>query len=563
MNFYKKVQAYSLAEIMVVLLVLTIIFAATAPFITKRRVENKNNNIVWNLGDVANFDAYTYGRDKDDSAQLFFGVTPVTADEIRSLYSPLSKLVIRSGPVTTANEVQRQIQFRYGYSGYGKFAGTWLMDGRNALLGGEYNSIETTTAQNNTAIGYKSLNDINRGRGNTAVGANALSSLTDAQNNTAIGANAGGASGNNNTFIGANAGKGNIGDKNTFIGYNSASSGATGEYNTFIGANSGAALTSGNSNLAVGHNALKSITIGDNNIAIGAGALENLVTGDNNVAIGAGACKYVLGSNKTCIGAGSGPYNEKTFSIEGKQDKDKHNYAWFLKAWEDDVPRTYIGSTPINYGGDAVLEIHNPESGSVKVPNSPPNTSGSTPTTTYNFQTTTVINGNLIVNGDIFFTSNNSLHKMKPDVDFAGTKVFGSAGVATAYPTDVFSDRRLKNIGTKFSVGLEELSKIKVYNYTFKNDKNKKPHVGVIAQELQKVFPTAVFVGEDGYLRIRWDEMFYAAINAVKELDKKISAIAHRILNVEAQISQLEEENIVLQTQVDQLSQRINKLKSK
>ena len=121
----------------------------------------------------------------------------------------------------------------------------------------------------------------------------------------------------------------------------------------------------------------------------------------------------------------------------------------------------------------------------------------------------------------------------------------------------------LKNIGTKFSVGLEELSKIKVYNYTFKNDKNKKPHVGVIAQELQKVFPTAVFVGEDGYLRIRWDEMFYAAINAVKELDKKISAIAHRILNVEAQISQLEEENIVLQTQVDQLSQRINKLKSK
>ena len=44
---------------------------------------------------------------------------------------------------------------------------------------------------------------------------------------------------------------------------------------------------------------------------------------------------------------------------------------------------------------------------------------------------------------------------------------------------------------------------------------------------------------------------------------KKISAIAHRILNVEAQISQLEEENIVLQTQVDQLSQRINKLKSK
>ena len=83
-----------------------------------------------------------------------------------------------------------------------------------------------------------------------------------------------------------------------------------------------------------------------------------------------------------------------------------------------------------------------------------------------------------------------------------------------------------------------------------------------MAQELQKVFPNSVFEDENGYLRIRWDEMFYAAINAIKELDKKIVSLVKRATKVETQITKLEKENVELKAQVESLAARVNKLKA-
>ena len=110
---------------------------------------------------------------------------------------------------------------------------------------------------------------------------------------------------------------------------------------------------------------------------------------------------------------------------------------------------------------------------------------------------------------------------------------------------------------------MEELNQLKIYDYTFKNDKSKHSQIGVMAQDLQKVFPNSVFEGPDGYLRIRWDEMFFASINAIKELDRKIVSLVNRATKVETQIAKLEQENISLKTQVDALSVRVEKLKNK
>ncbi|MBR2430605.1 tail fiber domain-containing protein, partial [bacterium] len=107
-----------------------------------------------------------------------------------------------------------------------------------------------------------------------------------------------------------------------------------------------------------------------------------------------------------------------------------------------------------------------------------------------------------------------------------------------------YSDRRLKNIGKAFTAGLEEIKKLDVFNYTFKNDEAKTPRVGVIAQDLQKIFPQAVFKGEDGFLRIRMEDMFYALVNAVKELDAKIEGFKNNeILTLKNKIDDLEEQN--------------------
>ena len=50
---------------------------------------------------------------------------------------------------------------------------------------------------------------------------------------------------------------------------------------------------------------------------------------------------------------------------------------------------------------------------------------------------------------------------------------------------------------------IQELKKLDFYHYTFKKDEAKTPMVGVMVQDLQKVFPDAVTKGDDGYLRIR------------------------------------------------------------
>ena len=63
---------------------------------------------------------------------------------------------------------------------------------------------------------------------------------------------------------------------------------------------------------------------------------------------------------------------------------------------------------------------------------------------------------------------------------------------------------------------------------------------GVIAQDLQKVFPDAVKKGVDGFLTIRMEDMFYAVINAIKELDIKYQAQEKRINELEKRIDKLE-----------------------
>ena len=122
-----------------------------------------------------------------------------------------------------------------------------------------------------------------------------------------------------------------------------------------------------------------------------------------------------------------------------------------------------------------------------------------------------------------------------------------NAAVNVKIPGDLYvggnriaSDRRLKNVGKEFTSGLDKIRLLRVFNYTFKNDERKTPRVGIIAQDLQKVFPDAVKKGVDGFLTIRMEDMFYAVINAIKELDIKYQAQEKRINELEKRIEQLE-----------------------
>lgn len=591
-NYKRNKSAYTIAEVMIVLLILTVIFAAFAPIITKRKLSSyKSSNAIWNkYNETKGFDAYFDPSNTKNTGTAFFGVKPDSHGAVTSTLTPLSRVVIRSGPVTSGNKLQRQIQFRFGrLSGnatekkYGKFAGTWLMDRQNVLLGGAYPNIDNTPdnieARDNVAIGYQSMNALKNAQGNTALGLSALSENISGKYNTAIGYNAGSTlQADYNTYIGAGAGEKASGSRNTAVGYQ-AGYNNSGSVNVFVGANAGR-TGSGSYNVGIGYDALRSVS-GNYNVAIGTGALKNLTTGSYNTAIGYNACSEVTtGSHKTCIGYNSGPgANTQTsyMSATGSWSRGQ-TVSDYLGSKTDNLERTYIGGRPYNYGGDAVMEIHNVGGTNSNLINNPGVKSN----------TTTVINGNLIVRGRTMMTIGSKLWSFV-EVDPKGSSAERSMGYysnnnigtilagnqqdyTVCYDTKLkggvcldstSSDRRLKNIGTRSIAGLKELNQLKIYDYTFKNDKSKHSQIGVMAQDLQKVFPNSVFEGPDGYLRIRWDEMFFASINAIKELDRKIVSLVNRATKVETQIARLEQENISLKTQVDALSVRVEKLKNK
>ena len=105
---------------------------------------------------------------------------------------------------------------------------------------------------------------------------------------------------------------------------------------------------------------------------------------------------------------------------------------------------------------------------------------------------------------------------------------------------DILSDRNLKYVGKENTSGLDKIRQLKVFNYTFKKDEKKTPHVGVIAQDLQKVFPDAVKKGSDGFLRIRMEDMFFAVINSIKELDSRVTVLEKENKELKARIEKLE-----------------------
>jgi len=104
------------------------------------------------------------------------------------------------------------------------------------------------------------------------------------------------------------------------------------------------------------------------------------------------------------------------------------------------------------------------------------------------------------------------------------------------------SDKRLKDILYDYNKSINEITKVKPVNFTYKNDKNKIQHTGVIAQDLKKIFPEAVSKNQtDGYLMITEDPVFYALLNAIKALDEKNNSLKKENDELEKKVLKLRE----------------------
>ena len=407
-----------------------------------------------------------------------------------------------------------------------------------------------TTGSDNIAVGTSALKSNTTGPGNIAIGENTLYSNTRGDDNIAIGRNAlyQSDTGGGNIAIGYQAMyyQNDINTGNTAVGYQAmvGTNSASNYHNTAIGYRAlnraGNSAESAGQNTAVGSSALENNVTGFANTAIGSDALNTGRQGDYNTALGNYACANVTGSHKTCIGASSGPASGSDWA-------------------SDDKERIFIGSRSKFNNGPAVLEVHN-EGGS---------------SFGRNKDSSVVINGNLIVKGGIITTlwrygggDNDNVNllarssgQLEPEWNDTVSELFkryadNGHGEFKSFSGNVISDRRLKYVGKESTTGLDKVRQLKVFNFTYKKDTTKTPHVGVIAQDLQKVFPNAVQKGKDGFLTIRMEDMFYAVINAIKELDAKITALQKENQELKQLVKQVQEDN-------KRLDQRLQKLEAK
>ena len=94
------------------------------------------------------------------------------------------------------------------------------------------------------------------------------------------------------------------------------------------------------------------------------------------------------------------------------------------------------------------------------------------------------------------------------------------------------SDSRLKENVILYQSGRQHIDALRVVEYNYKDGTiaadGRKKHIGVIAQELQKVFPNSVGKHSSGFLQIDPSELIYTLIQAVQELAKEVTALKEK-----------------------------------
>ena len=154
-------------------------------------------------------------------------------------------------------------------------------------------------------------------------------------------------------------------------------------------------------------------------------------------------------------------------------------------------------------------------------------------------------NATLMSNGSL------GLHTMDPQAELHVNGFVNRLGEQTP------SDKRLKSNINSFDKGLEEVLKLNPITFSYSKDfiKSDRQHVGLTAQEVQKIVPE--FVGtmelrdtkstKEEYLNIHDNEIKFLLINAIKDQQKMIES---QNLEIQKQQSHIED----LTRKVDALS---------
>lgn len=263
------------------------------------------------------------------------------------------------------------------------------------------------------------------------------------------------------------------GTGSTAVGYGALYAVTTQTYNTAIGYWAGAGIGNGGNNVAVGDSVLGTSNSASENTGVGGQALRKNSGGNANTAVGYVALYNVTGAAyNTALGRGAG------YLVTGAS-----NICLGHEAGETITS----GSNNVVIGGVDVASA-------------------------------TADDQLVISSGD------GGLFWIKGDD--AGSCYQGDN--ESAWSTT--SDRSLKREIIDATKGLDAINAIQVRNFRYRkgNAYGMDPEpmrVGVIAQELEKVFPEAVKENTEGHKTVSPDSINWALLKAVQELSAKVEAL--------------------------------------
>lgn len=136
----------------------------------------------------------------------------------------------------------------------------------------------------------------------------------------------------------------------------------------------------------------------------------------------------------------------------------------------------------------------------------------------------------------------------------------GNVGIGTTMPTQelhvegnafktvggtvwaTVSDRRLKKNIKPISKGLDQINKLSLKEFEYKNNKilglMQRHDVGLIAQQVVEIFPEAVLYSGQ-YMMLDYHPIFMAQLRAVQELSEQNSELEKRIAILESKLDKL------------------------
>ncbi|WP_409480209.1 tail fiber domain-containing protein [Pseudobdellovibrio sp. HCB154] len=140
------------------------------------------------------------------------------------------------------------------------------------------------------------------------------------------------------------------------------------------------------------------------------------------------------------------------------------------------------------------------------------------------------------------------------DLTITGIPYRASGDIAWTVP----SDARLKDVKRSYNRGLKEILNIDTIIYSYKEGNIKKidpekEFTGVLAQNVQANIPEAVKEDKDGFLSLNTTPIFWAMINAIKDL-------YHEITGVQREIASLKEENKAKDQEIKELKERLDRI---